>query len=221
MLKVRVWDLPTRLFHWGLALCVIGLLITGNVGGNAMVWHFRLGQAVLTLLLFRLLWGLVGGYWSRWTQLPLHPSRLWAYWRGQGHPHDSVGHSPLGAWSMLAMLAWLLLQVSTGLMSDDEIAFAGPLTSLVSSTTVSAATAWHKGWGKLVLLALVALHLLAILVYRLRRRPPLLPAMVHGDKWLDTEVPAAADGDGRRVLALVLLLVSALLVQLLLQLGNA
>lgn len=220
MVKVRVWDLPTRLFHWLLALCVIGLLITGNVGGNAMVWHFRLGQAVLTLLLFRLLWGLVGGYWSRWSQLPLRPSRLWAYWRGQGHPDDSVGHNPLGAWSVFAMLTWLLLQVCTGLMSDDEIAFAGPLTTLVSSATVSAATAWHKGWGKLVLLALVALHLLAILVYCLRRRPPLLPAMVHGDKWLDSTAPASVDDGKRRALALLVLALSVVLVQWLMTLGN-
>jgi len=220
MVKVRVWDLPTRLFHWLLALCVIGLLITGNVGGNAMVWHFRLGQAVLTLLLFRLLWGLVGGYWSRWSQLPLRPSRLWTYWRGQGHPDDSVGHNPLGAWSVFAMLAWLLLQVCTGLMSDDDIAFAGPLTTLVSSATVSAATAWHKGWGKLVLLALVALHLLAILVYCLRRRPPLLPAMVHGDKWLDSTAPASVDDGKRRGLALLVLALSVVLVQWLMTLGN-
>ena len=67
MVKVRVWDLPTRLFHWALALCVLGLVITGNVGGEAMVWHFRFGYTVLTLLIFRTLWGFTGGHWSRWS----------------------------------------------------------------------------------------------------------------------------------------------------------
>jgi cytochrome b len=221
MFKVRIWDLPTRLFHWLLMLCAIGLVISGNVGGNAMVWHFRLGQAVLTLLLFRLLWGFAGGHWSRWSQLPLQPARLLAYWRGQGHAQDRAGHNPLGAWSVLAMLSWLLLQVLTGLVSDDEIAFAGPLSALVSSATVSAATAWHKGWGKWVLLALVALHLLAIAWYRLRRRPPLVPAMLHGDKWLETAVPDSRDDPARWGLAAVCLGVSALLVQWLLALGNS
>ena len=79
MFTVRIWDLPTRLFHWSLALSVLCLVITGNVGGNAMVWHFRLGYAVLTLVLFRLIWGFVGGHWSRWASLSLHPRQVLAY----------------------------------------------------------------------------------------------------------------------------------------------
>ena len=65
MKSIRVWDLPTRVFHWSLALLILALVITGNVGGNAMAWHFRCGYAVLSLLLFRLLWGFVGGHWPR------------------------------------------------------------------------------------------------------------------------------------------------------------
>lgn len=221
MVKVRIWDWPTRLFHWLLLVCVIALLVTGNVGGDAMAWHFRLGQAVLTLLLFRLLWGFFGGHWSRWSQLPLRPARLRAYWRGLAHPDDAAGHNPMGAWSVLAMLFWLALQATTGLMSDDEIAFAGPLTALVSSATVSAATAWHTGWGKLILLGLVALHVLAIVWYRWRGRPPLLPAMLHGDKILHDAVPASRDTPARWALALLLLAVSALSVQWLMAQGNS
>ena len=74
MIQVRVWDWPTRIFHWVLALLVVALVITGNVVGNAMVWHFRCGYGVLSLLLFRLLWGFVGGHWSRWRQLTCTPS---------------------------------------------------------------------------------------------------------------------------------------------------
>ena len=120
---VRVWDLPTRLFHWVLAACVIGSVVSAKVGGNAMVWHFRLGYAVLALLLFRLLWGVVGGRWSRFSSFICAPSTLLRYLRGQGRPgdHFHVGHSPLGALSVLSLLAVLLVQVGTGLVADDEL----------------------------------------------------------------------------------------------------
>ncbi|MEN9888807.1 MAG: hypothetical protein RL559_844 [Pseudomonadota bacterium] len=216
---VRIWDLPTRLFHGLLVVCVVGLVITGNVGGDAMVWHFRLGSAVLTLLLFRLVWGFVGGHWSRWSQLPLSPSRVLGHLRGQGQP--AVGHNPLGAWSLLLMLGWLLLQVSTGLVSDDEIAHAGPLSHWVSSATVSAATAWHKGIGKLVLLALVLLHVAAIVWYRIRKAQALVPPMLHGDKSLPEAATPSRDDAQSRVLAAVLVLACAALVQSLLSLAAA
>lgn len=207
MVTVRIWDLPTRLFHWLLAACVVGLVITGKLGGNAMVWHFRFGQAVLTLVLFRLVWGLVGGHWSRWSQLALSPGQVLGYLRGR--TAHWAGHNPLGSWSVLLMLGWLLLQAGTGLVSDDEIANAGPLTALVSGATVSAATAWHKGVGQWVLLALVLLHLAAIAWYRLRKAQALVPAMLHGDKMLPQPVPASRDGAAPRMLALLVLLACA------------
>lgn len=218
MTRVRIWDLPTRLFHWLLVGCVVGLVITGNIGGNAMTWHFRLGYAVLTLLLFRFVWGFAGGHWSRWSRLALAPAQALAYLRGQlpGGP----GHNPLGSWSVLCMLLCLLLQVSTGLVSDDEIANAGPLSALVSGATVSAATAWHKGPGKLVLLVLVLTHLGAIVWYRVRRGQTLVPPMLHGDKTLPALVPASADGARARLLALLILLLCALGVSALVSLGT-
>lgn len=205
MLSVRIWDLPTRLFHWLLVAFVTGLVITGHVGGNAMVWHFRLGQAVLVLLLFRVVWGFVGGHWSRWRRLPAGPAKVLSYLRTPSSGHTWPGHNPLGSWSLLFMLSWLMLQVGTGLISDDEIAYAGPLTSLVSGTLVSAATAWHKGTGKIGLLALVLLHVLAIVWYRVRKSQALIPAMVHGDKLLPASTPASRDGSGSRILALAVL----------------
>lgn len=189
MVTLRIWDLPTRLFHGLLAACVIGLVISGNIGGNAMVWHFRLGYAVFTLLLFRLVWGFVGGHWSRWAQLPWQPRRLLAYLRGQASPDALAGHNPLGSWSVLALLFFLALQVGTGLFSDDEIANAGPLSALVSGSWVSLATAWHKHFGKLILILLVITHLLAIAWYRWRKHQALVPAMWHGDKTLEQAVP--------------------------------
>jgi cytochrome b len=220
MFTVRIWDLPTRLFHWVLASCVIGLVITGNVGGNAMNWHFRFGYAVLTLLLFRLIWGFVGGQWSRWSSLPLHPRHTWAYLRAHSTDQSYVGHNPLGSWSILAMLFFLVLQVSTGLISDDEIANAGPLTTLVSGNWVSWATAWHKNWGKLIILILVFTHLLALLWHHIQKHPPLLPAMLHGDKCLQKPVPSSKDQLRHRLGALFLLGLTAVAVYGLLSFAN-
>ena len=217
MVTVRIWDLPTRLFHWLLAACVIGLIVTGNIGGNAMLWHFRLGYAVLALVLFRLVWGFVGGHWSRWSQLTLAPAQVLGHLRGQASTW--AGHNPLGSWSVLLMLGWLLLQVGTGLVSDDEIANAGPLTALVSGATVSAATAWHNGLGKGVLIALVLVHVVAIAWYRLRNAQALVPAMLHGDKALPQGVPASRDGARQRLLAVLLVLACAGAVRWLVGLG--
>lgn len=220
MVNVRIWDLPTRLFHGALALSVLGLVITGQAGGDAMVWHFRLGYAVFTLLLFRLCWGWVGGHWSRWMQLPLSWRSLLAYRQGLATPALTTGHNPAGSWSVLAMLCWLAMQVATGLVSDDEIANAGPLTSLVSAAAVSAATAWHKGLGKSVLLALVLLHVGAVLWYKIQKKQDLLSAMLHGDKLLAQEMPASRDDTPSRVLALLVLLVCSLAVRWVTTLGT-
>ncbi|MCS6810280.1 MAG: cytochrome b/b6 domain-containing protein [Tepidimonas sp.] len=198
---VRVWDLPTRLFHGLLVLAVVGLVITGNLGGNWLPWHARLGYAVLALLIFRVLWGLVGGRWSRFGSFMFGPRMLLAYLRGRAPAHVEVGHSPLGMLSVLAMLVGLATQVATGLITDDEIAFTGPLASLVASSTAYAATAWHKGWGKAIVLTLVGLHVAAIIVYQLRGKK-LVAAMIHGDKWLPAHTPASADGAPQRWRAL-------------------
>lgn len=204
MFTVRIWDLPTRLFHWALVVCVVGLVITGQAGGNAMVWHFRLGYMVFSLLLFRGVWGLLGGHWSRWSQLPLHPTKVWAYWQDRSPALQLVGHNPLGSWSVLAMLFFLALQVASGLVSDDEIANSGPLSPLVSGAWVSWATLWHKQWGKLILILLVLTHGLALVWYRWRKQQSLVPAMWHGNKRLPKPVPPSRDTLGSRLLALVL-----------------
>jgi cytochrome b len=217
---VRVWDLPTRLFHWGLVTCVVGLIITGNVGGNAMVWHGRLGYAVLTLLLFRVVWGLVGGRWSRFASFLYGPSTIVAYLRGQGRPEHRVGHNPLGMLSVLALLVILLAQVGSGLFADDEIAFTGPLAGLVSGDWVRQATSYHKNVGKLILIALVALHLGAIAFYKLVKRESLVRPMIVGDKSVPTPVPPSQDNTRSRLLALGLLLLCAATVYGIVSLGD-
>lgn len=220
MFTVRIWDLPTRVFHWALALCMVGLVITGNVGGNAMPWHFRFGYVVLTLVLFRLVWGFFGGHWSRWSHLPIRPASVWSYVLDHRNSVEMPGHNPLGSWSVLALLLLLSLQAASGLVSDDEIANMGPLSHLVSGQWVSWATAWHKGWGKSILIILVIVHILAIAWYRWRKKQSLVPAMWHGDKSLNEQVTPSRDSAQSRVFALLLFLVCALVVAMSLSFGS-
>jgi cytochrome b len=206
---VRVWDLPTRLFHWSLAATTIALVATAKLGGNAMEWHLRLGYVMLALLVFRLVWGLVGGRWSRFASFLYSPTRLWRYLRGGGE--DDVGHSPLGALSVFALLAVLLLQVGSGLVSDDEIAFAGPLTRFVPGSVVGQATWYHKDVGQYLLYALVGLHLLAILFYVLVRKRTLVRPMLGGDKQLPRPASPSRDDMASRAGAAVVLALSGAL----------
>jgi cytochrome b len=208
----RVWDLPTRIFHWALAFSVICLLITGFRGGDAMPWHYRFGYLVLTLLLFRLVWGVVGGKWSRFASFLYAPSSIIRYFKGQGDPLHAVGHNPLGAFSVFAMLALLLVQVGTGLISDDEISAAGPLTKLVSNATVTLASGYHVTIGKVLVIVLIITHLAAILFYLFKKRENLIKPMLHGDKLLPANTPASTDTAATRTLALVILAICAAVV---------
>lgn len=212
---VRVWDLPTRLFHWALAICLVGSIVSVNIGGLAMNWHFRFGYAIATLLLFRLVWGFVGGHWSRFASFFYGPGAVWRYLRGAQPPHRhgwDTGHSPLGALSVYALLIVLAMQVGSGLFTDDEIAFAGPLTRLASSELVTELSRYHKGVGKPLVIALVALHLLAVAFYAVVRRRTLVRPMVTGDKHLPVAAPASRDDWRSRLLAAAVLAMCALVV---------
>jgi cytochrome b len=189
-----------------LAACVIGSVVTGQIGGNALVWHMRLGLLVLALLVFRLVWGLIGGHWSRFKTFIYAPSAVPAYLRGEAGPQGlwRVGHSPVGALSVFAMLAVLSAQVLTGLVTDDEIATTGPLYRFVSSATVSQATAWHKAWGQWLMVALVVAHVAAIAYYYFRQGNNLVEAIWRGDKVLAQAAPSSNDGAGQRLLAAVI-----------------
>jgi cytochrome b len=206
---VRIWDLPTRLFHWSLAAAVFGALGTAWVGGNAMIWHMRCGLAVLALLMFRIVWGLVGGRWSRFASFIYAPATVLRYLRGDSRSgdHFEAGHNPLGACSVFGLIGILAVQVATGLVADDEIAFHGPLTRFVSSDRSLAATSWHRDFGQWIVLALVGLHLAAIGFYLLRRKTNLVRPMLTGDKPIppaDADTPPSIDSAGTRTAGLVL-----------------
>jgi cytochrome b len=209
MQTIRVWDLPTRLFHWTLASAVVGLVTTAQLGGSWMDWHLRLGYLVLTLLLFRLIWGCVGGHWSRFGTFVPSPRRLLGHLRDRAAPGSHVGHTPHGALSVLAMLAVLFAQVGTGLFSDDEIATSGPLSRFASGEWVSRATEYHTAVGKYLLLALVVLHVVAMLVYWLKKGQKLVPPMLHGNTVAPDGAPSAKDNIATRSKALVIFLLCA------------
>lgn len=208
-----MWDLPTRVFHWTLALAIVASVVTAKIGGNAMVWHMRLGLLVMALLVFRIVWGFVGGHWSRFSAFVYAPGALRGYLRGQTGPQGrwAVGHNPMGALSVWAMLVLLSAQVTTGLVADDEIATTGPLYRFVSGATASAATGWHKQWGQWLIIALVVLHVAAIAYYRCGRGTDLVGPMWHGDKLGVRSQPASADGLGERVKAALIMAVAGAL----------
>jgi cytochrome b len=219
---VRVWDLPTRIFHWALVACFLGSIVSVKIGGNALAWHLRFGYAVFALLAFRLIWGFVGGRWSRFAAFIYRPATLVRYLRGNFHAdeHLDVGHSPLGSFSVFALLLLLVAQVATGLFADDEIATTGPLNRFVSDTLALQLTSYHKNIGQWVLIALVLLHVGAIAAYWLRQRRDLVGPMLGGDKMLPAGVPHSDDSHSTRALAVVLLTVCASIVAWLVSLGG-
>jgi len=203
--KTRIWDLPTRLFHILLALCVLGLVITGDNGDFAMAVHFYLGYTVLTLLAFRIIWGFVGGHWSRFMSFVPSPSSLLSYLRNFKKPDakPSVGHNPLGAISVFVFLIVLTLQGLSGLMSDDDVSISGPWTVLVPNSWVEFATEYHTEIGFPLILVLIGLHIAAVFYHLLAKKQNLIRPMLDGDKLVSPATPASRDSWQTRLIALV------------------
>ena len=209
MAKVRIWDLPTRLFHWTLLALVVASFVSGRIGGNAMKWHMLSGYTILTLIVFRLLWGIAGSRYARFASFVRGPGEvlatLLATVRGSATPH--AGHNPLGALSVLALLVALFVQASTGLFANDDISTEGPLAKLVSGAVSESLTSIHR-INRYVILALVALHLAAIAFYTWVKRERLVGPMITGDKH-GIDAPAATDDGQLRIRALILAAVAA------------
>jgi cytochrome b len=181
---VRVWDAPLRVFHWALLGAVTTAIASGIKGGDWMAVHGKAGIAVAGLLAFRLVWGVVGSETARFSTFVRGPVAIASYLRGRW---QGLGHNPLGALSVLAMLALLTLQVVTGLFGNDEIAFTGPLASWVSDDTA----VWLTGKHRLVVYgvyAILVLHVLAIAGYKVIKKEALVPPMVTGNKAVDQAV---------------------------------
>ena len=203
---VRVWDVPTRIFHWALVVLVGVSLYTGLTGGFAeMEWHVKCGFAVLALVIFRLVWGVAGSARSRFADFVRGPRAALAYARGllsPGHP-AFVGHNPLGGWSVLALLTSLAVQAGTGLFSNDDILTEGPLAKLVSRQTSALLSEIHEVNAN-ILMVLIGVHLAAITFYAVAKREDLVRPMVTGVKRLtsaDADRPFVPAWRGAVVLA--------------------
>ncbi len=209
---IRVWDLPIRLFHWLLVVCIIGSIISVNIGGNAIQWHAYCGYAILILLVFRVTWGLVGSTHARFTNFIPSKATLFNYVSGKSQA--VLGHNPLGAISVVVLLVALLIQAITGLFADDEIAFQGPLAKYVSESVMGIFSQIHEANSGLIY-GLIGLHLAAIFYYQKIKGENLIKPMLVGDKEIDpSEVAkysptdlgqASKDGGLQRGLALLLL----------------
>lgn len=209
---IRIWDLPIRLFHWLLLAGIILSFVTVKIGGNAMSWHAFSGYCVLSLIVFRIIWGFVGSYHARFIHFVASPKDLIRFLSGK--TKVGLGHNPLGALSVLALLFSVGLQAVTGLFANDDISFEGPFAKYVSNDAVQLFTSIHY-FNENILIILIALHLCAILYYQKFKGENLIKPMLVGDKEIDpseTEInpsadlgQASKDGSLQRGFALLLL----------------
>jgi len=211
---IIVWDFPTRLFHWLLVIFVIISFVTGKIGGNAMQYHAWSGFTILTLLLFRLVWGFVGSRESRFMTFIRGPSAVVRYATTllRSDSTHYLGHNPLGGWSIIAMIFALLVQAGTGLFANDDIVTQGPLFNWVSKATSDWLTRIHK-LNQVLIIALVSIHILALLFYFFYKRENLVKPMITGFKqWSEAEPEPAT---GRTWMAAVITGLAGLAVYLL------
>jgi cytochrome b len=211
--KVRVWDLPTRLFHWLLFVLVSLSFASGIMGGTAMDVHMRSGYGILVLLIFRFVWGFVGGRASRFKSFVKNPATVLSCAASIFNRREKayLGHNPLGGWSIVAMLAVLFIQVGTGLFASDDILSEGPLYQWVSRETSNFLTGIHL-INRYVLVGLIAVHIFAVLFYLLYKRENLIQPMITGFKhWPSAVAPA----EGRNLAAAIIFALALILVFLL------
>ncbi|MFZ7126880.1 MAG: cytochrome b/b6 domain-containing protein [Desulfobacterales bacterium] len=211
---LKVWDLPTRLFHWTLVVFVVLSFITGATGGTAMTTHQLSGEVILALLLFRLAWGFVGGGTSRFGHFLRRPAEVLRYAAAliRGGTPRYFGHNPLGGWSIAVMLALLLVQAGTGLFANDDIFIEGPLYDWVTKPTSDLLTRVHL-FNRYLLLFVIGVHVAAVFFYLAVKRDNLILPMLTGFKHWDAD--AVEPVREKALLALVIALLSSAAVYLL------
>jgi cytochrome b len=201
---IRVWDLPTRLFHWSLLAAFAGAYLTGDVF-DLLEPHQWIGLAIVFLLSFRLVWGFVGSTTARFSQFVRGKEAVSDYLNGRW---QGVGHNPLGGWSVVAMLALLVAMTITGLFANNDADFTAPLTFLVSDSVSSLLTSAHHLLFKL-LLVLVAIHIAAIFFYKIVLAKDLVTPMLKGDAPAELDSDESTQGGG--MIAVIVALVMAIL----------
>lgn len=199
--RVQVWDVPTRLFHWALVLLILIAWLTGEEEG-AFELHMLAGEIIAGMLVFRLIWGFIGGEHARFSDFAAGPSAIIAHVRDllSSRPHRHIGHNPLGGFAVFLLLLTTGFIVVSGLFSGDDD-MRGPLSGLGPDMSEMHEVAFR------VLLALVVIHILGVIVETVRARDPLVPAMISGWKMRDASEPGA---DAKRATTAGLLLALAL-----------
>ena len=212
----RVWDIPVRVFHWLLVALIVVSFTTAQIGGNAMRIHELSGFSILALVLFRVLWGIFGSTYARFSDFVRHPRQAIEYARSlrRGRSAFYAGHNPLGGWMVVALLLCLLVQTATGLFANDDVMTEGPLFDWVSKRTSDILSRIHEV-NVYVLLALITLHVAAALYYLWGKRENLILPLFTGRKQVRKAQDVPASRDAPLWLALVLVAVCAVGVYLL------
>jgi len=209
MTKKLIWDLPTRLFHWTLTVLICGSWYTVEVAGD-MDTHMLIGQTILVLVLFRIVWGFVGTRHARFAAFAYGPGDIAAYARslagrsGTGY----AGHNPLGGAVVFLMLALVLAQTATGLFATDGDFYSGPLNDLISARAGNRVTEFHE-LNFNVLLLVIIVHIAAAFFYLLFKRENLIAAMITGRKSDPSGRYEPIDGSQLISAGIVLLVVAA------------
>lgn len=205
-IRVAVWDWPVRVVHWSMALLLVALVATGLRGGDALEWHMRFGQVLLALVLFRILWGFVGSRNARFRTFVRGSRAAASYVRSRVRraPEVHATHNPIGGWMVIALLGALLVQAGTGLVTNDDILWDGPLVKHVAKDTSDALSSFHRRFAWVVV-TLAVLHVLAVIAYLVVFRDNLAKAMVNGLKSLPADLadPSAASASSLRAMALL------------------
>jgi cytochrome b len=203
----RVWDLPTRIFHWTLVLAIVGAYASNRAGIEYFKYHLWCGYAVVVLIGFRIVWGVVGTYHARFWNFVRGPVAtirfVFATLRGKERRY--AGHNPLGAVMVIALLAGLLTQSITGLFANDEILNFGPLSGYVSNDRSLELTSLHRQLFYWIMGA-VLLHVIAVILHRVLKKEDLVNAMFSGRKPAHSVNPSEEIASSRMLLALLIVL---------------
>lgn len=199
--RIRLWDLPTRLFHWGLVLAVVSAIVTGQIGGKLIDVHGKIGLVVVGFIAFRIVWGFAGSTYARFAQFFPTPAKIRLYLKGEWR---GLGHNPLGGLSVFSLIFLLTVQVASGLFANDDIAFVGPLYELIDKALSDRLSGIHELFSN-VLITLVVLHIGAVIFHGRVKKDDLVKPMLTG--WKEGVSGEPARGGG--LLALIVALVIA------------
>ena len=193
MRQVLVWDAAVRVFHWLLVALVAFMWWSGNQKGNWLTYHFYAGYAICALIVFRIIWGFVGGTHARFSDFIYGPSAIFGYLKTLPSRTAAkfAGHNPIGGWSVVLMILCVAVQVGTGLFANnDDTAMEGPLAKWVSGSMSGLLTSIHR-ININVMLALIAVHVGAVLYYLVYKKENLIGPMISGHKHLPEPMASA------------------------------